>query len=706
MLKGTQWIWLSLVSMVTVGGCRDDSGTADPCREVDCSGHGRCAVTTENTAVCVCDEGYHAQGLECVSDEDPCAGVDCSGHGSCAVQDGQAVCLCDEGYRAQGLECVAETDPCEGVTCSGHGRCEVVGGGATCVCDPGYQPEGLECRPEVVECNDGIDNDGDGLTDWQMDLGCYSAGDPTEGSPEPMAREDGWTVFEPGPDSRLVYVSSSEGDDANDGSSPDQAVRTIERGAELVRDGHYDFLLLKRGDVFRDVALGRFKSGQDADHRLVIASYGDSTERPRIEVTSYFIDHAGRTRSYLALVGVEIHAYRMDPDHPDYDGENYLTGLRLVGGGDDILIEDCMIRFGDIIVQSYEGQVYRNVVLRRSTVTGHYAHGTCPSNAEHRPSGIYAHEVEGLTIEENLFDHNGWNEDVADACATMYNHNLYISESRDVVLRGNLVLRASSMGMKIRSDVTGGFQGLVVQDNFFMEGEIGLDIGGNTQEPHRFVDVQVLDNVFTDIGRSNPTGRDFAWYLVLSDNQNTVARGNLLVRQPNFDNAHAINLEGGTNENVVIEGNYLYGLRRRMINVRAQPGWNGVVIRDNTLLDTDLGPALVSHTGGFDAVTYTGNHYSSSGTPGRWFEVDGAWLSLADWMAISGEQDADTNVPAFPDPDRSLERYCTEVLGIPGDIGAFVEAAMGQSRHHWRTELTASAVNEYFREGFGLSGSQ
>ena len=31
------------------------------------------------------------------------------------------------------------------------------------------------------QCNDGIDNDGDGLVDWQYDLGCYNASDTTEG---------------------------------------------------------------------------------------------------------------------------------------------------------------------------------------------------------------------------------------------------------------------------------------------------------------------------------------------------------------------------------------------------------------------------------------------------------------------------------------------------------------------------------------------
>lgn len=35
--------------------------------------------------------------------------------------------------------------------------------------------------PELPsECDDGIDNDGDGYADWQRDLGCYGPGDHTE----------------------------------------------------------------------------------------------------------------------------------------------------------------------------------------------------------------------------------------------------------------------------------------------------------------------------------------------------------------------------------------------------------------------------------------------------------------------------------------------------------------------------------------------
>lgn len=50
--------------------------------------------------------------------------------------------------------------------------------------------------PELPsECDDGIDNDGDGYADWHRDLGCYGPGDHTEAA-LPRDEEDGFTTFE------------------------------------------------------------------------------------------------------------------------------------------------------------------------------------------------------------------------------------------------------------------------------------------------------------------------------------------------------------------------------------------------------------------------------------------------------------------------------------------------------------------------------
>ncbi len=92
---------------------------SDPCLGVTCTGHGTCGVTSSDVALCVCNEGYHAQGLDCLSNTDPCAGIDCAWHGSCdagtctcfAGYTGSNCAACAQGYEPQGSACVASSTP-------------------------------------------------------------------------------------------------------------------------------------------------------------------------------------------------------------------------------------------------------------------------------------------------------------------------------------------------------------------------------------------------------------------------------------------------------------------------------------------------------------------------------------------------------------------------------------------------------------------
>ncbi len=566
--------------------------------------------------------------------------------------------------------------------------------------DPGSSgdPNGAGDPGPITECNDGIDNDGDGWIDWQYDLGCHGERDNDEVA-QPRAQEDGWTTFDKSPGSRVVYVKNG-GNDALDGSSPDMAVETLARGVELVRDGEHDFLLLRRGDTWRGDGFGRFKSGQDGDHSLVVASYGDSTVRPRIELSDVLVNHDGHPRSHTAYVGLHLIAYTMVPGSADFTGTDH-TGFRFVGSGDNLLVEDLHIEYGEIVLQSFGGSVYNHAEIRRNVVEKSFHTDTCGQNSTYRPSGMYASHAHDVLIEENLWDHNGWNSDeVASACATMYNHNLYLN-SDDLTIRGNLILRASSMGIKMRSDATGDNDGLLIENNLFVSGDIGAGIGGNTSEPYRFSNTVIRNNVFAQVGlglADRAEGRLFAWLLGLADHDVLTVEGNLFTTQPWYDNTYAIHVNGGTHRQTVIQNNTFYRIRRRSLRVEAAAGWDSVLVTNNVFVDPDQGACLVDHSGGHSAVTYAGNHYSSSAPAGEWFCGDAGDQSLAEWQAAV-EADADGVVPTFSDPDRTLETYAA-VLGLAGTVEAFVLEARQQSRHHWRPELTAPAVNDYIRAGF------
>ncbi|MCA9643714.1 MAG: right-handed parallel beta-helix repeat-containing protein [Polyangiaceae bacterium] len=546
----------------------------------------------------------------------------------------------------------------------------------------------------IGDCNDGIDNDGDGFTDWGSDLGCANADDDeTSGT---RGEEDGFTTYDVAVDSQLVYVSDSEGDDNNDGSTPATAVKTLTKGASLVRDGENDFLLLKRGDTWRGENLGRFKSGKDAAHPLVIAGYGESTALPRIEVDRNFIDHNGKARSFVHLVGLEIVSYPKIPGDSAFDGASG-GGLRYVGGGSGLLIEGCHFLYGELVFQSYDVEHYDGIEVRRNVIERNYHADTCGNNSAYRPSGIYSSHVDNLLIEENLLDHNGWNEDqVSSACATIYNHDMYLNADH-LVIRGNIIARASSMGIKMRADDTGGADDLVFENNLIVDGEIGIGIGGNSDLPDRFSNVQIKDNVFTQIGLSQPTNRPFAWLLDVADNATATIEGNYFLHQPWHNNGYGISIGSGSASNITINDNLFYDLKGNGIILKPQSGWSNVAVTKNRIIDPTNGSCLIKHEGSFAAVSYADNEYSSGS--GQRFCVDGSDRDLAAWKSASGESTAAAWSGSFSDPDRTLGSY-SGTVGLPATIEGFLDAALKQSRLNWRTDLQAAAVNDYIRAGF------
>lgn len=467
-------------------------------------------------------------------------------------------------------------------------------------------------------------------------------------------------------------------------------------------------MLLRRGDTWRDATLARFKSGRDAAHPLVIAGWGDSMELPRIEVAAPFIDHNGQARNHVALIGLHIVSYPGDPNDPAFDGAPEAI-LRYVGGGSGLLVEGCHLEYGEIIVQSIgDPLVYDGVEVRRNVVERAYHADTCTpgdpnGNFAFRPSGLYASHAAHLTIEGNVFDHNGWNLDAdPTACATIYNHNLYVN-GNDMVIRDNLLARASSIHIKTRSDTPGDMNGLVIENNFFVEGEIGISLGGNSNEAFRFVDSEVRDNVMTDIGRSQPTGRTLAWGIDVTDNDGLVLAGNLVLnhRQGDVTNAYGLNIAGGSGRSYQIEHNLFFRLQGRAM--RIDPGSHTeITLTDNELVDPEFGARLAEHLGPFAGYTYAGNRYFSTAAASDWFQVEGQGnLDLDGWIAASSEADAEAIAPpAYPDSERDAESYAAEI-GAGSSLDELLDAAHEQSRLTWRDDLGAPAINDWIRAGFG-----
>src|SRR5947207_7434841 len=211
---------------------------------------------------------------------------------------------------------------------------------------------------------------------------------------------DGWTKFTPSADTRIIYVSSSDGSDSNSGLLPISPVKTLNKAKSLLHDGKPDWMLLKCGDEFTG-GVGFWKtSGRSSSEMQLIGNYGAGA-RPVIKSgTKEGLVTFGGTGHPIDNVGVTGLDFLAD----SYNGKNgsfSTTGIRLTRQGTNWLIEDCRIEgYKDDISLDADGSGTNNVTIRRCQIVNAYAaSGVGNGHAQ----GIYiSGGMKNTTIEENL----------------------------------------------------------------------------------------------------------------------------------------------------------------------------------------------------------------------------------------------------------------------------------------------------------------
>ncbi len=349
----------------------------------------------------------------------------------------------------------------------------------------------------AVLLNGDIDGDGDvdafDLAIWQVGFAEHGDGG-SDGEPLSSGNisTSGWTVFEPSADTRIIYVDA-QGDDSNDGLTPQTAVRTAARAEGLVRDGHPDWILFEAGDTFDSVFGGWGLSGRSEGERLLVSTYGDGP-RPVFETNGQTFVNVGKGGvNHVAFVGLHVYDNFRDPAHPHFDPEaEPTTGFRMIGVNSDLVFEDLHVEFfkDNIVLQGPNGDEpqSRDVRIRRNIIRNSH------SNQSHS-QGIYIAQWEGVLIEQNLFDHNGWNDAVPGAEKTIFNHNVYVqTNARNITVRDNIFARASSHGIQVRP-------GGIVENNLFVENALAFFVTRADSVVRRNV---VLNG--TDISESLPRG--------------------------------------------------------------------------------------------------------------------------------------------------------------------------------------------------------
>lgn len=508
------------------------------------------------------------------------------------------------------------------------------------------------------------DGDGDPTGDGDGDSTGDGDGDPTgDGDGEPTGDgdgdaypslswtpigPDGWSQYEPHEGTALIYVSSSSGDDQNDGLSEANPVQTIARALEIAKqrssDGTVarpDWILFKRGDTWVENFRFRFdtvKGGLSIEHPFILTSYGEGP-RPRFEwpgsgpLWSYGwyggdFPTGDEAPAYWAILGLEFATTTKDPASPDYSPEWIYDGgnpasVAWQREGHHILFEDCRFSYTPLVVQSgwpHHIAVRRNLFLDNYGYHDHYL----TDSEYHHAQGIYMNEVDEILIEENLLDHNGWlsgGMDYPTTAPTIYNHNIYLnSDTTNVWIHRNISARGSADGFKTRG---GGH----VIDNLLLGNGINININGYG---HPDVDQTARYNV-------------------------VLASLGLPLHGPAENSGHiprdwGIHFGEITEELLDVEGNI----------VAHSPEGKQAVSNNCEALPACAGGVIVYGWG----------------------------------------DDPDSPGP-FGDPQRGIETYM-ESLGETATLEAFLVEARQQSRDDWRPAYTAGAVNGWVREGFGV----
>jgi Secretion system C-terminal sorting domain len=526
---------------------------------------------------------------------------------------------------------------------------------------------------------------------------------------------DGWSQFTASADSRLIYVSDLTGNDAiaqhylpsspQVGADPFQPsgtilpYKTLDAAKALLRPGFPDWILFKRGETWAGQGFGAMALyGRSASEPMLIGAYGTCASRPTILTgTGTFIDFLGSSASNFAITGIHARPHT-------YTGTGGPVAVRLIEAPfSNFLIEDCFFEYFSTHIAAHSLPSYstshQNLKVRRCILSNAYS--TSGSN------GLFIANVDGILIEENLIDHNGWNESVSGAEASGFSHNTYFQVSNaNLIFQNNVVSRASATG--------GGFRcGGTVLNNLFLSNPKGIQFGtaeslngtgGGLDWPTQFVSGEVANNVLLD-----------------ARVESFEAGTGIQVQRAKFANVHHnimahftpvstynVGILLNEAEGIDLHNNIVYNWANNHTSgndyASALTCGAGLIgsnsIHDNDFQMNNTRGSCVGQNVAFAQTIYQNNRYYNVMTGGTWYEQ---WFqpqgSYGSWVAASGETGSSNSVVTYSNAAANISTYLSSI-GQSGGLQAFIDACKLNSRCAWDNDFSANSVNDYIRSSF------
>jgi hypothetical protein len=494
------------------------------------------------------------------------------------------------------------------------------------------------------------------------------------------------------PETHTFYISAAGDDSAAQPDDSDRPYATIAAAwaaarptitpSGLVSDAT---ILLRRGDTFEGPL--PWASGPAPERRFTLGTYGDGA-RPVVTIGN---DSTGRKSwQNVRICGIDFWGRAADPDANPAG----FTPIVCKWGGTwwgsaavNATIEDCRFRFIAVVAQFSDApHPESRVTFRRCVFLDAYsADASLISNLFTRRLGV--------TLDSCVFDHGGWSEVVSNGGSTIYEHNAYLSECPATTVQGCVFSRASSIGLKLRSDIEGGMPDLVVRDNLFIEGEVGISVGGNVPGPLRFEQPTIEDNVILYLGRSKPGGRDIAWGITgYGMRGGSIARNVMLAALGNTNQSFL--LLTNALEGTIVEDNYCHfpeGIKSPGV-VRLEGGELQSPVFRRNVFDVAEGTAFSSAVPP-SRVSWRDNWFESPPIPRRVvtakLQAGVKPTNLAGFLAAVGEP-----LPVAPDPAADLPLPYEEFITRIREQGQLGE---------WDESISAGSINARIRSAVGIT---
>lgn len=443
-------------------------------------------------------------------------------------------------------------------------------------------------------------------------------------------------------------------------------------------------VLLERGGTYVEVP--PFNSGLTPEQPWRVGSYGTGP-RPVVLVAGNQVATRLVWR-HVRISGIDFYGRADDPaaNEPGFTPRGCQWGVTVLRDGpiENVVIEDCRFRSCMVAVQRWPGpaRVADRIAFRRCVFADAYGPGL----------GVFGQNLfvslVPLTLENSVLDHGGWNETVPGGGATIFEHNAYINGCPNLQITGNTFSRASSIGLKVRSDVAGGCPNPTVRDNLFIEGDVGLSIGGNTAARDRFTDAIVENNVFLRIGKTRPTNRNIGWGIEVKDWRGGTIAGNVMIGEPEVSNSYFLCFRGGF-DGVAVDRNYCTGIKSTAGAICADGGEQRLSFTRNTF-DVADGLAL-AFTAPPARVAWRDNSFGGAASTRREVSVrlqaNAKPTGLAGFLAAVGEP-----MPMPADP-----------AGLPLPLPEFLARIREQGQTGaWDESLSAPAINARIRAAVGV----